>query len=162
MKLVKQFWILFVLCIISFNSFSQRILVVEKISANVKNIKFKTGDRIIFKVTNKEKIEGYITKIDDSTLTVNNTPVTIKEIKTIYTERTLALLLSSIGIMGGGAYIIVDSFNNIINKESPVFKTESLITGGIMLGAGIISSVFIYKKHTVSNEDWRLKVLNYY
>ncbi len=162
MRFVKQFGLIFALCLLSFNSFSQSLLVVEKISADVENLKYKTGDKIILKPTNKEKFHGYITKINDSIITVNNNPLLLKDIHTIYTERPLFLVLSSVGIMGGGAFIVVDSFNNLINKENPVFKKEALMAGGMMLATGYLAGKFIFKKHNISKDGWRLKVLNYY
>jgi len=161
MNLIKQILILS-LCLFFINGFSQKILVVEKISAKVKSLKYKTGDKIIFNSGNKGRTQGYINNIEDSVLTINNKPTLLKEINIIYTERALFLVLSSIGIMGGGAFIVIDGFNNIINNESPILKTETLKAGGIMLGAGILFNAFIYKKRKVDKDEWRLKVFKYY
>ena len=162
MKLLKHFCFLMMLCSFLHNGQAQSLLVVEKLNADVKNLKFKTGDRIILKSNKNEKIHGYITKIEDSTLTINYRSVPFKEISAIYSERVILRVLYSVGIRSSGAYIVVDSFNNLINNESPVIKTASLKASGIMMGIGLLSGAFKYKKHLVGKDKWRLKVLNYY
>ena len=162
MNFIKYFWVISISLIMTLNCFSQSLLVVEKRHANVKNLKYKVGDRISLKTNKNEIIDGYINKMNDSTIAINYISINLNEIHTIYTERKLVLIFSEIGTKAGAAFVIVDTFNNLTNNDGPIVNPRALKTGGLMIGAGLILHPFIHKKHEINENKWRVRVLQYF
>jgi len=159
-KVLKQIFVLIILQFSFLYVSSQNILVIEK-PGTVKNIKFRSGDRIELKTLNGEKIKGIINQIRDTAIVVNYYLININEISKIYSFRRLISAFSFAGIEGGLGYVVIDGFNSLINNERPIIRNSTLKTGGIMFGAGLLLKSLSKRKRSIDNHKWRIKVLNF-
>jgi len=153
----RIFIVAFLLCLLK-QGFSQNILLLEKTKRISKNYKYKQDAHFFIKTNNNEKINGALNKMTDSTLVINYNTVNLSDINTVYKRRVLVSMLCETGLKGGSAFIVIDSFNNLITGEA-VFRKEALKVGGIMLAGSLILYPFIYKKCNLANNKWRIRIL---
>jgi hypothetical protein len=140
--------------------FSQKLLVVEK-PGTINNIKYTIGSPIDIKTTDGIRLDGRIILITDTTVVINYCMIKIKDIKNIYASRRLIKDFSALGITGGIAYVSIDAFNGLINNDTPILRKNALKISGVMLGTGLLLSLFDTKKLVIDNKDWRIKILDF-
>ena len=157
MHIHRIFIVAFLLCILK-QGFSQNILLLEKTKRISKNYKYKQDAHFFIKTNNNEKINGALNNMTDSTLVINYNTVNLSDINTVYKRRVLVSMLCETGLKGSSAFIVIDSFNNLITGEA-VFRKEALKAGGIMLAGGLILYPFVYKKCKIKDKHWRVRVL---
>jgi len=140
---------------------AQNILLLEH-NRKFKNHKFYRGDDIHLRVrtdTTDVHIRGEINAIYDSLLVVNYTNIVmLKDIEVVYRDRMWARIVSYSAIVAGGGYLVLDSFNRAINNEAPVVDDQTLVTSGIIIGAGLLLIPFKEYRHRVGKK-WDLKIL---
>ena len=140
---------------------SQNILLLER-SAKYKNFKFYEGNQIHVKIKTDSSdlhVRGIINAIYDSSIIVNyNNIIMIKDIKMVYRPRLWAKLLSISALIAGTGYLALDAFNRAINHQYPVLDQQTVITSGIIIGAGLILIPFRERWYKIG-EKWELKAL---
>jgi hypothetical protein len=137
--------------------FGQKILVAEN-KNTLKNFKYITGRILTFRADG-EKISDVLTDMDDSTLYFSSSgAIPLGEIEALYRPNWLIGILSGVSMLGGGAYLALDSFNRLINGEGPVIQQETLIISGSMLAFGAVLIPFYDRKLPVTR--WKLRVID--
>ena len=154
-QLVTMFFLL-----ITINSFSQIVLVVEQ-PGTIINKKYTAGNFISIKTINNLRLSGHINHITDSTIVINYITIKTSEIKYVYTSRWLVSTVSRLGIEGGVAYIMVDTFNGLLNNDKPILRNNAIKIGSIMFGSGLVLKLFSHKRLHINNKAWRIKVLDF-
>ncbi len=142
---------------LSFPVFGQKFLVAEN-QKNLKNFKYTSG-RIMTFLADGEKISDILADMDDSTLYfAKSGAYSLDEIEALYRPNWLVGILSGMSMLGGGAYLALDSFNRLINGEGPVIQQETLIISGSMMAFGAVLIPFYDRKLPV--ERWKLRVID--
>ena len=139
---------------------AQRILLIEK-PGRFKNFKYFTGDDIIVKtIPYKEKHEGTIHEITDTSILINfDNEIMLEDIGMIMRPRWGLGLVSKVTRIAGAGYFVLDVFNRSINGQDPVVEENTL-----MISAGLVAFSYalvpFHKKRMKRGEKWRIKVLN--
>jgi hypothetical protein len=142
------------------NSFSQKILVVENIYS-LKNIKYYQGSEVMFELSGgKDRISDYIFDMTDSTVIFEAFgEVKMSNISGIYRENWLIQTLRGFSLFAGTAYFGIDTFNRLINHQSPVVLTETLLISGGMVAFSFALMPFRYRKINTTGK-WKLKSID--
>jgi hypothetical protein len=138
----------------------QPILILEN-SSNFKNHKYYPGDDIILKITGeKAKIADEIVALGDSViLLAQYGEVRITVIEAFLRENWLVRIVRGLTLIGGTAYLAVDSFNRLINQEGPVIQQETLIISGSMVAFSFALAPFNYRKIKLGDR-WKVRVID--
>jgi hypothetical protein len=139
---------------------AQKIIALDK-GGRVKRIKYYTGDFISLKTWQKEKIEGTIFSIYDSSFVVGTDTIFLREVRAVKnTQRNYGFrLLGSASAIAGAAYLPLTTFNRTINDDSPIVSESALKVSGSFLGVAIISKL-IANRHYKISEKRPLKILD--
>ncbi|MES2628399.1 MAG: hypothetical protein V4616_05470 [Bacteroidota bacterium] len=116
-------------------AYGQQYLVLERIGSP-KRIKFAAGEQIRFKVNNNDTIyQDQITMVCDTAVAFGNKLVLFRDIDKIWLGKENFWLsrLRAISLVGGTAFFTLDTFNRLVNRDSPVVTK----TGLIVLGSGV-------------------------
>ena len=151
-----------ILFLTSVAGFSQKILVVEN-ARSLKNIKYYPGDAIILKVDHLEKkIFDEIYDMNDSVLDLTMMgEVRLEDITGIYRENWFVQTLRGLSLLAGVVYFGLDSFNRLINNDSPVILAETAIISGSLVALSFALTPLKYRKiNTRGNWDLRTIDLN--
>lgn len=132
------------------------LLMLQKKNKN-KNVYYKAGDEISFRVSeSKERITGQIYEFQDSVVVFKGFKVKVSEISSLYIdEKTrwwLRYKIEQIGFIAGGGYILL----NIIN-EGDISK-DVLIIGGTLIGVGLIAKLLIGNRIRIAGNT-RLRII---
>jgi len=126
-----------------------------------KHIKYYQGERIIIKYPGGDsRISDRIYDLTDtSVILMLLGEVAFADIQCIYRENWLVRILSGLSLVGGTAYFGIDTFNRLINNDSPVVLQETMmISGGlIVFGAALIP--FRHRKINIG-EKWRMRTID--
>lgn len=140
------------------------VLTIEK-PGRLKQIHFYTKDEIRVKVKNKGIHSGKILAIGDSAIILagksRNDTVLLKNIRVVIFDRTnrVTEAFSKAFTIAGAGLIGVDSFNSLINNESPVVKPRIVITGVSLIGVAILIKLFEKKRCRLGKRK-KLKVID--
>ena len=139
---------------------AQQLMLVEN-KRNLKNFKYYPGEDIRLKVRPDHRIiEGEITCLKDSTMCIGDwEEVSYHDIRFIYRSRQMIRIARSVFLISGVAYFSIDSFNRLINNDSPVILAETALISGGLLGTSILLTPLRYKR--LKPEKWRIKMLNF-
>lgn len=130
-------------------------------TGKTKRMKFYQGDPISLELKNLTRIHGTITAIKDSSFIVEGTNIPVSEVSVILlTKATLVSHALSVLTGGCGAgFIIIDSFNNLITSERPVFKPRAIIAGTALIATAGLIHVLIHKKYRIKGSR-TVKIIN--
>lgn len=108
----------------------------------------------------KERISDYIFDLTDTTIIFETLgEVRISNITRIYRENLIIQILRGFSLMAGTAYFGIDTFNRLINHESPVVLTETLAISGGMVAFSFALSPLRYRKINTTGK-WKLKSID--
>jgi hypothetical protein len=146
--------------LVSLLVFPQKILVVENEKSS-RNFKYAQGDDFIFKLGNIEsKIVDQLYDMTDSTLILSGFgEVRLDQIVCIYRQNWLIKILRGLTLLGGVAYFGIDSFNRLINNDSPVILAETAIISAGMVAFSFALIPFHYRKINTSGK-WSIRTLD--
>lgn len=149
-----------VLFFISTGLFAQKLLLVENMKS-LKNFKYYQGDEIIIKCYGSDgRITDQILDMTDTTVTFNIMgEMRLEEISGIYRENWLIRILRGFTLLGGVAYFGLDSFNRLINNDSPVILTETLLISGGLVAFSFALIPFNYRKIN-KGKNWQLRTID--
>lgn len=139
---------------------SQRILVVENIKS-MRNIKYYPGDIIMLKVENKSnRVIDEIYDMTDSSISLTLMgEVKLDKITGIYRESWLVQTTRGLSFLAGVGYFGIDSFNRLINNDSPVILAETaIISAGFIAFAAALTPLRYRKYNTTRN--WGLRTID--
>lgn len=148
------------LFLVSTGLFSQRFLLVEN-QHSFKNHKIYPGDEISFRIPDeKVKIRDLVVDLKDSSIVFEMMgEVQLKEITAIYLDNYLVKLLQPLTLLAGSLYFGIDSFNRLINNDSPVILAETFyISAGILAFSFALTPLRQRKLNT--SGKWQLRVID--
>jgi len=154
-----SFFLLF--CVmLSTCTFSQKILVFDK-SGKVKRVRYYEGEHISLKTTSKEKINGTISQIRDSSFVVDGKELTLFSVAKVYNTQTGMgyQLVANIFILPAIGYIPLITINGLINNDSPIFRANQLYYAGGFIGITLISNYLANRPFRIS-EKRPLKIID--
>ncbi len=140
--------------------FAQKILVIENINS-LKNFKYYQGDQIFVKIDGFQgRISDQIADMTDSTIIFYIMgEFTFDKVKCIYRENWLIKTLRGLSLIGGTAYLGIDSFNRLINHEYPVIESETLMISGGMVAFSFALIPFNYRKINTRG-NWQMRTID--
>jgi len=161
-KLVQILFSFIFILIFSYVAIGQNIFILER-PGSIKNYKFRENDKIQIGLISRDTIiKGIINEINDSSLIVNYAnEILLDDIKYLYRKRWGFTLLQGIFFMTGIPYLAISTFNGIINNDSPIVHSETLIISGSLIAAGIAITPLTSRKHKIDNKRWRVKILDF-
>ena len=123
-----------ILLLILFAAFSgasaQKTLVLEKIGTSTRYA-FHLGDDV--KIRTKKQnviVKSYLWNLTDSSVTIGpRTTIPLSDISAVYKHYYFQNLMTRVLFYAGAGYFILDSFNNLINREQ-VFVPQTMIISG--------------------------------
>jgi hypothetical protein len=142
------------------SGFSQRILVMEN-TKSLKNFKYYQGDAIILKVEDTDKkIFDEVLDFTDSTIILNESgEIYLNDITGIYKENWLVQTIRGLSFLGGIAYFGLDSFNRLINNDSPVVLSETVIISASLVAVAALLTPLRYKNYN-TKKKWCLRTID--
>lgn len=157
-----KYRLLFIFLLMGLNLAGQNILIIER-PGTIKNFKYFQGSQIKLKTISTDTIiSGVITLIEDDIIILNQDfSLKITDIKTVYKKRWGFSFLQYLGIFGGLAYVSINTINGLINNDSPVVPSETLIISGSMMAFGIILTPLTTRKIKTANGNWRIIILDF-
>lgn len=147
--------------LLPFMAFSQSYLYLER-SGEVPDQRWKQGDKIEILLFNGEEEvwkQGYFMGGDSSGLSLGTRFIEFNRIQGIRYANGIMPLLGKAALYGSFMFTGVFIVNGVINNDSPIIRPEPLITGGILLGLGLISKPYWYTERRME-EGYRFKVIN--
>lgn len=154
-----SFFLLF--CVmLSLNAFSQKILAFDK-AGKVKRIRYFEGEYISLKTTSKEKINGTINLIKDSSFVVDGKELTLLSVSKVYSTQTGMgyQMVANIFVLPAVGYVPLITINGLINNDSPVFKANQLYYAGGFIAITLISNYLANRPFRIS-EKRPLKIID--
>ncbi len=148
------------LILLALPAWGQGILILENTST-LKNLKYYPGDDVILSISGeKGKIFDSVIGIEDSLITLAEAgEVEFSRIEAFYTANWLVRTVRGLTFIGGTAYLALDSFNRLINKEGPVFQEETLLISGALVGFSFALIPLSYRKMKLGDK-WKLRMID--
>jgi hypothetical protein len=140
-------------------AFAQNTLVLEKIGTTRKYA-FHLGDNLKIQTIKKNLVlKSYLWNLTDTSLTIGqHTIVPLSDVGAVYKNHHFPKLMSRFFFIAGAGYIILDSFNNLINNKQ-VFVPETLYIGGSLMVVGVALVPLWQTKHKIGIR-WKLKIMD--
>jgi hypothetical protein len=162
MHRITIYWIIFYLFLAGLNLSAQNIFVLER-PGTIKNYKFYSGDKIkIRTISNDTVISGLISLIYDNSIIIDNkNEIMTGNIAAIYRNRWGYSFLQYLSLFAGIAYVSINTLNGLINSDTPIVPTETLIISGSMIAFGIALSPLTTRKYKIDNQKWRVLILDF-
>ena len=131
--------------------------------STTRRIKLYIQDKISFKVKqDNKKYKGIITDVTDTSLTLDSiTSVPYKNISKIlvdnsnYLTRSASAFLTGCGI----GYVVLDAFNNAINKDKPILRLLDIEIGVGLVIVGQAIKILSIKRYKI-NSKHRIKFID--
>ena len=151
-----------ILLLVLFAAFSgasaQKTLVLEKIGTSIRYA-FHLGDDV--KIRTKKQnviVKSYLWNLTDSSVTIGQrTTIPLSDISAVYKHYYFQKLMTRVLFYAGAGYFILDSFNNLINREQ-VFVPQTMIISGSLIGASLAIIPLGQKKCRIGIR-WKVKIL---
>ena len=138
---------------------AQKTLLFEKIGTSSR-FAYHLGDDIKIRTLKKNLIlKSYLWGLTDTTLTIGpRNTVSVTDIGTVYRNHHFPKLMTRFFFIAGAGYLIIDSFNNLINKEQ-VFIPQTLIISGSLIGISLVLIPAHQTKMKIGIR-WKVKILD--
>ena len=157
---MKRLLFIAILFLASAGLYSQRFLLVEN-QRSFKNHKIYPGDEITFRIPDeKVKIHDLVIDLNDSSIVFEMMgEVQFKEITAIYLDNYLVKLLQPFSLLAGSLYFGIDSFNRLINNDSPVILAETFYISAGIVAFSFALTPFRQRKLNTAGK-WQLRVID--
>jgi hypothetical protein len=161
-RLLNRFVFTGLLFLVSTGLFAQKILLVEN-QHSFKNYKYYPGDEITYKLVEEEdRNHDIISDMTDSSIVFEMMgEVRLEEITAIFRDNFVVKILQPFTLLAGVAYFGLDSFNRLINNDSPVILAETAIISAGLVAFSFALTPFRQRKLNTSGK-WQLRTLNFY
>ncbi len=139
--------------------FAQKTLVVEKIGTPTR-YGFRLGDDVKVQTkTQKQIVKSYLWALTDTSVTIGpRTTIPLSDIGAVYKHYHFPKLMTNFLFIAGAGYFVLDSFNDLINKER-IFHTQTLIISGCLVAASL-AIIPLHQKKCRIGIRWRLKIMD--
>jgi hypothetical protein len=156
---MRKLILLVVLLVVSFGLLAQKTLVLEKIGTPSR-FGYHLGDDLKIKAKGyKQNLHSYIWNLTDTSLTIGSkTTVQLSDITAVYRNYYFPKLMTRVFLYAGAGYLVLDSFNNLINKQR-VFNPQTLIISGSLICVGVAMMPVIQRKCKIGIR-WKLKIMD--
>jgi hypothetical protein len=140
-------------------AYAQKTMVVEKIGTSTRYA-FHLGDDVKVRTKKENKIvNSYLWNLTDSSLTLGvRTTIPLSDINAVYKHFYFQNLMTRIFLYAGAGYFVLDSFNNLINKEQ-VFVPQTMIISASLIAVGVAIIPLGQKKCKIGIR-WKLKIMD--
>lgn len=147
--------LIFILVLCSSIGVSQKILEIDIARFNhFKPIQFYNGSYIEYKLKGEHRyrINKMVNMKDSLIIFDNDSSIVLSEIKSIKLRDAnhLFRLFSGFFYTGGVLFIGLDTFNNFINKDTPLVNQTALIASAGLIAAGFIIKQLSIKRVRIS------------
>jgi hypothetical protein len=157
--IMRKLILLLVIFAVFSGASAQRTLVLEKIGTSTRYA-FHLGDDI--KIRTKKQnliVKSYLWNLTDTSVTIGpRTVIPLSDISAVYKHYYFQKLMTRILFYAGAGYFILDSFNNLINKEQ-VFVPQTMIISGSLIGVSLAIIPLGQKKCRIGIR-WKLKIMD--
>lgn len=140
-------------------AYAQETLVVEKIGTSTRYA-FHLGDNVKIQTRQKKLIlKSFLGNINDSSITIGtHTTVPLTDIDAVYKHYHFQTFMTRALFYIGAGYFLLDSFNNLINKDQ-VFLPRTMIISACFIGVSAAIIPLGQKKCRIGVR-WKLKVMD--
>ena len=137
---------------------AQKTLLFEKAGTKTR-YGYHLGDNIKVRTIKQDLLlKSYLWGITDSTVTIGpRTTIQINDIGAFYRQNYFPKLATKLLFIAGAGYLVIDSFNNLINNQQ-VFLPQTLIISGALIGVSLALIPLHQSKHKIGI-SWKVKVL---
>jgi len=139
--------------------FGQKTLLLEKMGT-LKRYFFDLGD--VIKIRTKSQnhtLKNYLWNIDDSTITIGpRNKVNLSDISAVYKNYHFPSLIARFIFIAGAGYFVLDSFNNLINREQ-VFVPRTMIISASLICVSAVIFPF-HQQKIKPGLRWKLKIMD--
>jgi hypothetical protein len=138
---------------------AQKMIVLEKIGTQTR-YGFRLGDYMKIQTREKKQIvKSYLWALTDSSITIGpRTTIAVSDIGAVYKNFHFPRLMTKFFFLLGAGYLVLDSFNNMINKEK-VFNPQTLIISGSIIGVSLALIPFHQWKYKIGIR-WKFKIMD--
>jgi hypothetical protein len=156
---MKKSILLIILTVICSGLFAQMTMVVEKIGTPTR-YGFHLGDNVKIQTkTQKVILKSYLWALTDTSITIGpRTTIPVSDIGAVYKHYHFPKLMTDFLFIAGAGYFILDSFNDLINKER-IFHTQTLIISGCLVAASL-AIIPLHQKKCRIGIRWKLKIMD--
>ncbi|MGA3014399.1 MAG: hypothetical protein ABSD71_10235 [Bacteroidales bacterium] len=121
---------------------------------------FHLGDNIKIQTrSTKQIVKSYIWALTDTTVTIGpRTTIPASDVGAVYKNFHFPKLMTKFFFIGGAGYLVLDSFNNLINKER-VFRSQTLIISGCLMGFSLAIIPLHQWKYKIGIR-WKFKIMD--
>jgi hypothetical protein len=153
MKRLIPLIFLFIAFIISSPLHAQHSLGLDK-RGKVKRIHFYAGDHIKIKLLSKEKIDGRIDAIYDSSFIISGRKIDLLDVDRVFSTRKGIRFLGGALIVSGAFFFSLDAINNILNYNARGYVISNSVwaPSAIAVGSGLILYYFSMRRTKVSGK----------
>ena len=162
-----RFILILVLCLCASICVSQKVLEIDIVRFNhFKSIQLFTGSYIEYKLKGEHKyrINKMVNMKDSLIIFDNDSSIALSDIKVIKLRDAnyLFRLFSGFFYTGGVLFIGLDTFNNLINHDTPLVNQTAVIASAALISAGFITKQLSIKRIRISNhKSLRIIDINY-
>jgi hypothetical protein len=138
---------------------AQKTLVVEKIGTSTRYA-FHLGDDVKIRTKKQDVIvKSYLGFLTDSSLTIGpRTIIPVSDVSAVYKHFHFQSYMTRAFFYAGAGYLVLDSFNNLINNEQ-VFVPQTMIISGSLMAVGFAIIPLGHKKCRIGIR-WKLKIMD--
>ena len=142
---MRKILALLALLFVSLNASGQHMLLMLEKQNRQKTAYYEVGDELTFYRQGKRaRIQDQILAFEDSTIVFRGYQVHVNEITALHiddkTRWWLRFKAAQLLLIGGTGYLLIDTINN---RE---FSKGTLVTGGAMIGLGLVFRLLIPNK----------------
>lgn len=137
----------------STNVHSQKIVAFDK-RGKVKRVRYYEGQRIKLKLNKGRLVDGPITGIKTKSFLVGAEEIFLDSVSKVFNTQKLSglKLVGGVFITAGAVYFPLDTFNRLINDDSPVANEKSAMVSGAFLGGGALLLLISNKGYKISSK----------
>lgn len=138
---------------------AQKTLLFEKVGTSSRYA-YHLGDDIKVRTLKQNQVlRSYLWGITDTTLTIGpRNTISIFDIGAFYRNHHFPKLMTRFFFIAGAGYLIIDSFNNLINNEQ-VFIPQTMIISASLIGVSLVL-IPAHQTKTKIGIRWKVKILD--
>jgi len=153
----------FTICLLSLTFFSQAqsYLYLER-KGEVPDQRWEQGDKIeILLLNGEEKVwkQGYFNGGDSLGMVIGTQYYAYTNIAGVRYAYGIMPLIGKASLYGAALFTGIFTANGIINDDSPILRQEHIVVGVSLLGLGLISKPFWYKKRLME-KGYYFRIIN--
>ena len=146
------------------NTDAQKILEIDISHFNkFKKVQLFNNSYLEYKLKGEHtyRIDKMVSINDSMIVFKNDSTIFISQIKSIKLRNAsvLAKLFGSFFLVGGTGFILLDTFNNIINRQAKIIDERAVIASASLIAASLIIKQFTIKRIRI-NKHHALRVLD--